>query len=211
MRGQIAAIAVLATGITAVTPATSAHATDGITQNAIGTYAFGWDASEPSGKWALTPCDIDAPRCVRINRYRLTDTAMTRPVFVGTAFWEVGSWTMVSEVTDLINCKETGEKYDFTATWSWDAASNEGSRSYINPGLCGGDSKGNAVSVKFYLHRLSDDTPASAAAPSSSPPPPAAPPSPAAPAPEPAVAAVPAAPPAPAPGAAESSAPPPAA
>lgn len=204
-----------------ITPlaAGTAHAVDGISQNAVGTYtiAWSWAPDKPSGKWVMTPCDDDAPRCVKVGQYGLT--AKT-PYLTGNAYWNVGSWVMeLPTVQNLISCKDSDQKFDYAATFSWDGGTNEGNRSYIDPGLCPGDeNKGKDVTAKFILTKVSSDAPVPSTPtpkPSPVPAPPPAPPAPvaappAAEAPAPAAEAAPAAP-TPAPGAAESTAPPPAA
>lgn len=204
-----------AVGVSTLVQIGPAHA-DAVTDNAVGTYTLTWGTNpEPTLKWVLTPCDDDAPRCIKVDQYWLSGT---KPLMTGTAFWTVGSWVLnIGNVPDLITCTDNDQKFDFPATASWDDSTLEGNRSYLDPGLCGGDTKGKDVTSKFVLKKVSSDAASSVPPASEAPPPPSTtPPTPAAPPAPPAEPATPPptespAPPPPAPGAAESSAPPPAA
>lgn len=109
----------------------AAWADDIYVDNAVGTYDYLF-RDDLLNTWVVTPCDDGAPKCVQVRSYSLKDTA--EEVWGGRAYWTVGSWIMVV-VRPAIKCDD-GVRHDAKVTYSWDAVSNTGWRSYLDPGIC---------------------------------------------------------------------------
>lgn len=151
MRLRLSSLAVVvgAIGAGAVGVAGPASADD-ITDNAVGVYSFRYKSRDSTVKWVATACDDNAPRCIKITKYDDDDAALQRPAWSGNAYWAVGSWTMVADVPGVRTCKD-GSEYTLRTTYSWDAVSGVGWRSFFDPGLCGDDP--DAKNREFVLTR----------------------------------------------------------
>lgn len=162
---MVAAITI-ATSLIAVGLSSPSLATDGITQNAIGTYKYrDVKQKKVTRSWILTPCGDGANQCVEVAVFNSNDRKRRKPLLNGRAYWTVGSWIMF--IDEKLKCKG-GAVHDVNVNYSWDAASNIGYRSYFDPGLCGG-SKPKSVAAPFKLIKTGPPPPA--ATPSESPPP----------------------------------------
>ncbi len=173
MRPKAIASAAVAASVAALGLAGPAFATDEITQNAVGTYEF---EGKSVGKriWTATPCQDDAPQCIRVTEFDADDVARTNANWSGNAHWQVGSWIMFVVVPNAIEC-EDGTEHDFRVNYSWDAVENTGQRSFNDPGIC--DDEATTVANPFTLHKMGPPPPALPGG-ASLPPPAAAPPPP---------------------------------
>lgn len=167
MGSQGIVTAVVAASVAAVGLAIPASATDGITQNAVGTYKFE-GKSVGTRTWTAAPCADDAPQCIRVSEFKGKDTDPGKALWSGNAYWQVGSWIMFVEVPDAVKCKD-GTTHTVRINYSWDAVENTGWRSFNDPGICGGKAK--SVATPFELTRLGPPPPPPA--PAELPPPPA--------------------------------------
>jgi hypothetical protein len=142
----------LAANVAAVGLAGHAAATDDITQNAIGTYdlRFG-NQSTATSFWVVDACENNADQCIRVKEFSSSDTAQKKAHWTRNAYWTVGSWVM-EPIDAQRSCKDNS-KYPVTFSYSWDAATNAGYRSYFEPGVCN-DSKPHSVAGEFNLSRV---------------------------------------------------------
>lgn len=132
--------------------ASSAGATDEITQNAVGEYLLQYKNNpSPTANWVVTPCENDLAKCIKVEEYAITDIERKNPGWTSQAYWVVGSWIMDS-VDGQRSC-EDGSKYAVSYHYSWDAAKNKGWRSFNEPGICDGK-KAGGNSVAFNLFRV---------------------------------------------------------
>lgn len=151
-RVAIAAVSLSVVFLGAVGPVPSAGATDQITLNAVGTYEIKYKNNPaPSSAWVVSPCEDDAPKCIKVEEFGLADTARKSPSWSSRAHWVVGSWIM--DAVDGKRSCEDGSRYGVAYNYSWDAAKNSGWRSYNEPGICDGK-KAGGVSVAFNLLRV---------------------------------------------------------
>jgi hypothetical protein len=129
-----------------------ASATDGITQDAVGTYVMTW-VKNPTNtlNWVVTPCDGDVDHCIHVSEYSPTDTALKHSRWSANAHWSVGSW-IFDPVESTRSCKD-GTKYPVTYNYAWDADINSGWRSYHDPGTCD-DIKAGDASAQFTLTKV---------------------------------------------------------
>ena len=136
MGPRISATAFVAASFVAVVIAGPASATDGITQNAVGTYGVNY----PWGTytWVATPCEDDAEQCIRVSEFAANDAGLAHPLWSTNAYWRVGWW--ITSPVDSPGEIVCGNKYTLTFTYAWDAAGNKGWRSNRNPGICDGTS-----------------------------------------------------------------------
>ena len=134
MGRRISVVALVAASFVAIGIAGPASATDGITQNAVGTYGvkYPWGTYT----WVTTPCVDDAAQCIKVSEFTADDTGLTHPRWSTNAYWSVGWWiTSPVDSPDEIVC---GNKYTLIFAYAWDAARNKGWRSNRNPGICDG-------------------------------------------------------------------------
>jgi hypothetical protein len=175
----LAASVLLTAGVSMIAMAPPASAGDSVTDGALGTYQLAWKGKDPNIKWVLTPCDDDAPQCVKVSQYGINDTTMKKAAWSANAYWTVGYWTMTFNYPQVFACPDNGPKLDLPTTFAWDDTTFAGNRSFIEPGIC--HDKPTSVVVDFTLTKVGPAAPAPAA------PAPAAPvpavPAPAAPAP----------------------------
>lgn len=150
----MALAAVLGAGL--LSPVAPAGATDGITENALGVYAFRYHDRKESAKWVATVCDDDAPKCIKVTKYEPDDELLEQPGWTGNAYWVVGSWTLTADVPGIKTCDD-GTRHTLRTTYSWDAVTNVGWRSFVDPGLCGDDE--GIKNRKFELARLAPPNP----------------------------------------------------
>ncbi|SBS75856.1 conserved exported hypothetical protein [uncultured Mycobacterium sp.] len=146
-----AAVAVAVASIGAVGLAGPASATDDITQNAVGTYTiqYAWGPST----WVAVPCDGDVDQCLHITEFSAKDTKQKHPNWSANAYWSVGSWIIPPvDTPNALKCKEDGSKHDLPLNYSWDAATNSGSQSFFDPGICNG--KTRSGSSPFTLTKI---------------------------------------------------------
>jgi hypothetical protein len=134
MGRRLSAAALVAASFVAIGIAGPASATDGITQNAVGTYAvkYPWGTYT----WVATPCEDDANQCLTVSEFAADDTGLAHPRWSTNAYWSVGWW--ITSPVDSPNEIVCGNKYTLTFTYAWDAASNKGWRSNRNPEICEG-------------------------------------------------------------------------
>ena len=130
----VATVLPLAASFISIGLAGPASATDEITQNAVGTY----HAQYPWGTytWVAAPCEDDANQCIKVTEFSANDTGLTHPRWSANAYWSVGSW--ITSPVDLPGELVCGAEYTLAFTYSWDAATNKGWRSYHNPEICDG-------------------------------------------------------------------------
>jgi hypothetical protein len=138
----------LAATIAAVAFAAPASATDGITQNAVGTYDYA-QGSKVVASWVLTPCGDNTSQCVHVTAFAVKDKEHAKPLWSGDAYWQVGWWTMFADTPNILSCKD-GSKHNLPVTYSWDGGTNTGAASYVDPGLCGAK-KAKSAAAKITL------------------------------------------------------------
>lgn len=146
----VATATVVGSLIAAVAFTGPASATDLINDNAVGSYNYAY--KEKKAVWVVTPCDDELPKCVKVSQFSTKDKAHEKPNWTGTATWVVGSWIMVVDIPGQVTC-EDGTKFTLPVTYSWDAATNQGMRSYLNPGLCP-DSEPIDTGSPFTLEKI---------------------------------------------------------
>ena len=129
----------------------TARATDQISENALGTYTFRYVTRESTVKWVITACPDDRPQCVEVTKYEVDDELLERPGWRGNATWGVGSWSMVVDVPGIKTCDD-GTRHTLPTTYSWNAVTNVGWRSFVDPGLCGDEA--GVKNRKFELTRI---------------------------------------------------------
>jgi len=139
----VATALVLASSVAAVGLAGPASATDQITQNGIGTYKF--RVTHGSATWIATTCADDANQCIHVTELR---GKRKIPRWSANAYWSVGSWIMFVDESNVLKCKD-GTTHDLRVNYSWDAATNEGWRSYFDPGICNGKARTRATPFKL--------------------------------------------------------------
>lgn len=135
----------------AVGAGSPARAADQISENAAGLYSFRYVTRESGVTWVMTPCGEDRPRCVEVTKYESDDALLERPGWRGNAYWAVGSWSMVVDVPGVKTCDD-GTRHTLPTTYSWNAVTNVGWRSFVDPGLCGDE--GGIKNRKFQLTRI---------------------------------------------------------
>lgn len=134
--------AAIALSISAIGLAGPAHATDDITEAAVGTYKL--DYSWGSFIWTAVPCDDDAPQCLHITQYGAKDTHLKNPSWSANAYWSVGSWVIPPVDTPFtLKCKD-GVSHSLPVSYSWDAAANTGFKAFFDPGICDGKAASHA-------------------------------------------------------------------
>ena len=87
----------------------------------------------PTPGWP-PPCEDDANQCIKVTEFPANDTSLTHPRWSANAYWSVGSW--ITSPVDLPGEIVCDAKYTLSFTYSWDAATNKGWRSYHNPAVC---------------------------------------------------------------------------
>lgn len=139
--------------------AAPALATDGITQNAIGTYEVHFKQWKAWNLWVVNPCDDGTGQCIQVTEYSPKDTEQKHPRWTERALWSVGSWIMASPVdSETKTCKGGDTKYTVAYNYSWNAATYSGWRSYLDPGLCPG-SKSGSLAWEFDLVKVTSPPP----------------------------------------------------
>ncbi|KUI11791.1 hypothetical protein AU193_15565 [Mycobacterium sp. GA-1285] len=134
-RWASAAAAVIAAGVVTLGLAAPANGTDQITANALGTYEATYEWGPKT--WVVTPCEGDAFQCVHVTEYNVDDTERKSPQWSANAYWQVGWWIVRDALTAQALTCEDGSQHDLPMTYTWDAATGEGLRSYHEPGICG--------------------------------------------------------------------------
>lgn len=134
------AVSVVAAGL-----ASPAWAIDFITQNAIGTYEYVDGAVTTT--WTATPCLDNADKCIRVTQQG--DDGQGVAQWTSNAYWQVGWWTMIVDEPDALTC-EDGTQYSSKVTYSWDAASYEGWRSFLDLDIC---AEPRSYATSFILDR----------------------------------------------------------
>lgn len=154
LRSSIAAF-LIAPAIAMFVPAWPAVATDGITQNAVGTFDVYYKGNPVSSSvWEVSPCAGEVEKCIEVVEFATSDTGRKKPRWTSTAHWTVGSWILVP-VTAERTCKDDDtKKFNVTYDFSWDAALNKGWRSYRDPGICDGTKPSTNMTVQFNLMRV---------------------------------------------------------
>lgn len=135
LRGIVTGTVVAASVATAaLADASPAAATDQITRNAVGTYEFRIEWG--TNIWNIDPCADDSDQCIQVTESDAGDLAGNHVQWTANAYWSVGSWILRVDEPGVV-CKD-GSIHNIPVTYSWNAATNEGSRSGFDPGICGG-------------------------------------------------------------------------
>lgn len=117
--------------------AAPAHATDQITQNAVGTYEYHDDAG--SRTWIAIPCEDGSAECINVTDFATNDNEHEHPRWSANAYWTVGSWVLtIPELPNALYCKD-GSTHTLPFHYSWNAATNAGWGSIFDPGICTGN------------------------------------------------------------------------
>ncbi|TDO08267.1 hypothetical protein EV580_5839 [Mycobacterium sp. BK086] len=149
---RLVTASVLAANVAAVGLAGQAAATDDITMNAVGVYDLLFkNQTKASAFWVVSPCENDADQCIQVKEFAASDLAQKKPHWTKNAYWGVGSWVM-EPIDSQRSCKDSS-KYGVTYSYSWDAATNTGYRSYFEPGVCD-DNQSRNVAAPFSLIRV---------------------------------------------------------
>ena len=73
------------------------------------------------------------------------------PGWSAEAHWQVGSWIMFVDEPAAVVCDD-GTEHNMRVNYSWDAAADSGSRSFLDTGICDGEAQ--SVSAPYTLTRL---------------------------------------------------------
>lgn len=153
-RSPIAAL-LIAPAIAMLVQAGSATATDGITQNAVGTFDLYYKNNPVSSTvWEVAPCAGEVDKCIQVTEFPTSDTERKNPRWTSTAYWTVGSWILVPVAAERTCQDDATKKFSVTYDFSWDAALNKGWRSYRDPGVCDGTKPSTNMTVQFNLVRV---------------------------------------------------------